>query len=75
MSLIDCPICNEVAVCVVDVADSDSRVECRHCGSFAVSEASTMSLGRYSSPIRRGLLTAAILRTPPGALPLISHVD
>jgi hypothetical protein len=75
MSLIDCPVCSELAADFVDVSDAGSCFECKHCGRFAVSEASAMSLGRYTGPMRRGLLNAAILRTPPGGLPLISHVD
>lgn len=75
MSLIDCPVCSEVAVGFVAGPDAGDCFECRECGRFAVSEASIVSLGRYAGPVRRGLLAAAIIRTPPGGLPVISHVD
>jgi hypothetical protein len=75
MSVIHCPVCNEVANDLVELSDAGVHCECQQCGRFAVSAASATSLGRYTRPIRRGLLNAAILRTPPGGLPMISHVD
>ena len=74
MSLI-CPVCHEVADHLVEDADAGLQCECSRCGRFAIAEASAASFGRYTRPMRRGLLSAAILRTPPGGLPLISHVD
>jgi hypothetical protein len=75
MSAISCPVCSGTAADLYETPDAGICCSCEDCGSFVISEASAISLGRYSGPMRRGLLSAAIQRTPVGALPIISHVD
>jgi hypothetical protein len=75
MSAIECPVCSEAAHTVLDLSEDGLRCACPRCGEFALSDASSITLARYTGNLRRGLLNAAIARAKPGQVPVISHTD
>lgn len=75
MSSFQCPVCSEAAHTVLDLSEDGIRCACPHCGEFGLSDASSISLARYNGQVRQGLLAAAISRTQPGQLPVITHID
>ena len=75
MSRLECPVCSGPAHTVLDSSEGEIHCICDECGEFTLSEASSMSLPRYTGRLRKGLLSAAVARAQPGELPFISHTD
>lgn len=70
-----CSVCDEVAPAEFDKLGEGIRFDCPQCGSYSISDISSLAMPRFKPAMRRNILRLAAHRAGSTGVPHISHVD